>query len=63
MTIELEHIVVATLVISLYLAWKVFDLAFELDRLKEFSLKSISGLAEAVDEIEDHLDEQQHKDN
>jgi hypothetical protein len=57
MTVELEHIVVASLCICLYLAWKVYDLSFELDKLKDFSLKSIHGLAEAIDEIEDHLDD------
>ena len=60
MTIDPEHIVVATLVICLYLAWKVYDLTFELDKLREFSVRSIQGLAEAVDEIEDHLENEKH---
>lgn len=60
MTIELEHIVVASLCICLYLAWKVYELTFELDKLREFSVKSIHGLAEAVDNIEDHLDDQEN---
>jgi hypothetical protein len=58
MTIDPNHIVVATLVICLYLAWKVAELTFELDKLREFSVRSIQGLAEAVDEIEDHLEDE-----
>ena len=57
MTISPDHIVVATLLISLYLAWKVYDLHLELDKLKVFTLSTIQELAEAIDEIEEHLDD------
>ena len=56
MTIEPDHIVVATLFISLYLSWKLYDLNLELDKLKVFTLSTIQELAEAIDEIEEHLD-------
>ena len=58
MTISPDHIVVATLLISLYLAWKVYDLQLQLDKLKVFTLSTIQELAEAIDEIEEHLDDQ-----
>lgn len=58
MTISPDHIVVATLLISLYLAWKVYDLHLELDKLKVFTLSTIQELAQAIDEIEEHLDDQ-----
>jgi hypothetical protein len=58
MTISPDHIVVATLLISLYLSWKVYDLHLELDKLKVFTLSTIQELAEAIDEIEEHLDDQ-----
>ena len=57
MTISPDHIVVATLLISLYLAWKVYDLHLELDKLKVFTLSTIQELAQAIDEIEEHLDD------
>lgn len=58
MTISPDHIVVATLLISLYLAWKVYDLHLELDKLKVFTLSTAQELAQAIDEIEEHLDDQ-----
>jgi|DEB0MinimDraft_12_1074336.scaffolds.fasta_scaffold33732_2 hypothetical protein len=58
MTISPDHIVVATLLISLYLSWKVYDLHLELDKLKVFTLSTIQELAQAIDEIEEHLDDQ-----
>lgn len=57
MTISPDHIVVATLLISLYLSWKVYDLQLELDKLKVFTLNTVQELAQAIDEIEEHLDD------
>tara|TARA_B110000908_G_scaffold76399_1_gene91963 strand:- start:589 stop:771 length:183 start_codon:yes stop_codon:yes gene_type:complete len=59
MTISPDHIVVATLLINLYLSWKVYDLQVQLDKLKVFTLSTIQELAEAIDEIEEHLDDQE----
>ncbi len=59
MTIETDYIVVATLLISLYLSWKLYDLHLELDKLRVFTLKTITELAEAIDEIEEYLDDQE----
>jgi hypothetical protein len=59
MTISPDHIVVATLLISLYLSWKVYDLQLELDKLRVFALKTITELAKAIDEIEEYLDDQE----
>jgi hypothetical protein len=59
MTIETDYIVVVTLFISLYLSWKLYDLHVELDKLRVFALKSITELAEAIDEIEEYLDDQE----
>ena len=59
MTISPDHIVVATLLISLYLSWKVYDLQLELDKLKVFTLSTVQELAQAIDEIEEHLDDKE----
>lgn len=59
MTIETDYIVVVTLFISLYLSWKLYDLYVELDKLRVFTLKTITELAEAIDEIEEYLDDQE----
>lgn len=59
MTIETDYIVVVTLFISLYLSWKLYDLHLELDKLRVFTLKTITELAEAIDEIEEYLDDQE----
>ena len=59
MTIETDYIVVATLLISLYLSWKLYDLHLELDKLRVFTVKTITELAEAIDEIEEYLDDQE----
>ena len=59
MTISPDHIVVATLIISLYLSWKVYDLQLELDKLKVFTLSTVQELAQAIDEIEEHLDDKE----
>ena len=56
-----DYFIVATLVVCLYLAWRVYDIQNELDNLGGYSVKSIMKLAEAIDEIEDYLDEQEHK--
>lgn len=60
MTIGLEHLLILTLVISLYLSWRVYELEKELDKLGHFSVKSITELAKAIDEIEDYLDDQEN---
>ena len=52
-----DYFIVATLVVCLYLAWRVYDLQNELDNLGSFCVQSIAKLAEAIDNIEDHLDE------
>jgi len=54
-----DHIVVLCLIINLYLSWKVYSTQIELDKLTEFSVKSITALAEAIDEIEEYLDDQE----
>jgi len=54
-----DHIVVLCLIINLYLSWKVYSTQIELDKLAEFSVKSITALAEAIDEIEEYLDDQE----
>ena len=59
MTIETDYIVVVILFISLYLSWKVYDLHVELDKLRVFALETIAALAEAIDEIEEYLDDQE----
>ena len=60
MTITLDQLLVVALVICLYLSWKLYDLHLELDKLRVFTLKTIAELAEAIDEIEDYLDDQQN---
>ena len=59
MTITPDQLLVVALVICLYLSWRVYELEKELDKLRDFSLKSITALAEAIDEIEEYLDDQQ----
>ncbi len=59
MTIETDYIVVVTLFISLFLSWKLYDLHVELDKLRVFALETIAALAEAIDEIEEYLDDQE----
>ena len=54
-----DYIVIATLVVTLYLSWRVYELQNELDKLGRFSLESIQALAQAIDEIEEILDEQE----
>lgn len=53
-----DYIVIANLVVSLYLAWRVYELQDDLDKLGQFSVESIQALAQAIDEIEETLDEQ-----
>lgn len=53
-----DYIVVANLVVSLYLSWRVYELQDDLDKLGQFSVESIQALAQAIDEIEETLDEQ-----
>tara|TARA_R110000822_G_scaffold275_9_gene1177 strand:+ start:194 stop:373 length:180 start_codon:yes stop_codon:yes gene_type:complete len=53
-----DYIVIATLVVSLYLAWRLYELQNELDNLVHFSVETIKALAEAIDEIEETLDGQ-----
>jgi len=53
-----DYIVIANLVVSLYLAWRVFELQDDLDKLGQFSVESIQALAQAIDEIEETLDDQ-----
>ena len=59
MTLSLDQLLVVALVICLYLSWRVHELEKELDKLREFSVKAITALAEAIDEIEDYLDDQE----
>jgi len=54
-----DYIVIANLVVSLYLAWRVFELQDDLDKLGQFSVESIQALAQAIDEIEETLDGQE----
>ena len=56
-----DYFIVATLVVCLYLAWRVYDLQNELDNLGSFSVQSIAKLAEAIDQIEDDLDDIQER--
>jgi|TARA_B110000908_G_C10113769_1_gene384281 hypothetical protein len=53
-----DYIVIATLVVSLYLAWRLYEVQNELDNLVHFSVETIKALAEAIDEIEETLDGQ-----
>lgn len=53
-----DYIVIATLVVSLYLAWRLYEVQNELDNLARFSVETIKALAEAIDEIEEYLDGQ-----
>lgn len=53
-----DYIVIATLVVSLYLAWRVYELQDDLDKLGRFSVETIQALAQAIDEIEEILDDQ-----
>jgi len=53
-----DYIVIANLVVSLYLSWRVYELQDDLDKLGQFSVESIQALAQAIDEIEETLDEQ-----
>ena len=53
-----DYIVIATLVVSLYLAWRLYELQNELHNLVHFSVETIKALAEAIDEIEETLDGQ-----
>jgi len=53
-----DYIVIANLVVSLYLAWRVYELQDDLDKLGQFSVESIQALAQAIDEIEETLDDQ-----
>lgn len=55
-----DYFIVATLVVCLYLAWRVYELQNELDNLGSFSVQSIAKLAEAIDQIEDYLDDQEN---
>jgi len=54
-----DYIVIANLVVSLYLAWRVYELQDDLDKLGQFSVESIQALAQAIDEIEETLDGQE----
>ncbi len=61
-----DYFIVATLAVNLYLCWRNSVIEHELDKLTKFCFKSINMLAEAVDEIEEYLDDQQqqqYKDN
>jgi len=53
-----DYIVIANLVVSLYLAWGLYEVQNELDKLARFSVETIKVLAEAIDEIEETLDGQ-----
>ena len=53
-----DYIVISNLVVSLYLAWRLYELQNELDNLVHFSVETIKALAEAIDEIEETLDGQ-----
>jgi len=53
-----DYIVIANLVVSLYLAWRLYEVQNELDNLVHFSVETIKVLAEAIDEIEETLDGQ-----
>jgi uncharacterized protein Yka (UPF0111/DUF47 family) len=53
-----DYIVIANLVVSLYLSWRVYELQDDLDKLGQFSVESIQALAQAIDEIEETLDDQ-----
>ena len=53
-----DYIVISNLVVSLYLAWRLYELQNELDNLVHFSVETIKALAEAIDEIEEYLDGQ-----
>ena len=54
-----DYIVIANLVVSLYLSWRVYELQDDLDKLGQFSVESIQALAQAIDEIEETLDDQE----
>lgn len=54
-----DYIVIANLVVSLYLSWRVYELQDDLDKLGQFSVESIQALAQAIDEIEETLDGQE----
>lgn len=54
-----DYIVIANLVVSLYLAWRVYEVQEDLDNLAQFSIESIHALAQAIDEIEETLDGQE----
>tara|TARA_R110002167_G_scaffold69256_1_gene195262 strand:+ start:2796 stop:2975 length:180 start_codon:yes stop_codon:yes gene_type:complete len=53
-----DYIVISNLVVSLYLAWRLYEVQNELDNLVHFSVETIKALAEAIDEIEETLDGQ-----
>jgi hypothetical protein len=57
-----DHFIISCLIVSLYLSWKVYELQKELDKLIAFSVESLTTLAEAIDEIEEHLDDKQQND-
>lgn len=52
----IEIIICANLVVSLYLAWKLFDIDEELDELGTFSVQSIINLAKQLENMENERD-------
>ena len=56
-----DHIIIACLTINLYLSWRLYELQRELDKLVTFFVESATALAEAIDEIEEYLDDKQQQ--